>query len=453
MFRFDTTLESSVAIVTDGGERLTYGELGARSDQLVMALPSRSLVFILTDNSIASILAYVACIRNGHVALLLEKKLDARLLETLIDTYSPAFICRNGQFEATGLPPRQLHPELALLINTSGSTGSPKLVRQSLKNLRSNAESIIQYLEMDRVHRGVTALPMNYVYGLSVINTHLLAGATLLLTDKSVLDKEFWNFFREQESNSFFGVPFTYEMLKKRGFFDWDLPSLRYFTQAGGKLSTDLQEHAAQFAQKTGRRFYVMYGASEATSRMAYLPPEKALSKKGSIGVAIPGGRFELHGEDGSIIEASGVSGELIYYGRNVALGYATAGDDLARGDDWHGCLRTGDVAMRDKDGCYFITGRLARFIKIAGKRMGLDELEQLVRSEFPHLMVACSGKDEKLVVFVEQSQDPLPSLDIRKLLQQKTGINYTASEVREVAMLPRNATGKILYAELQKSV
>ena len=183
-----------------------------------------------------------------------------------------------------------LYDELGLLISTSGSTGSPKLVRQSYLNVMDNARSIAKYLKLDETERPITTLPMNYVYGLSIINSHFLTGAVLLLTDKTLMQKEFWNFFKEAEATSFGGVPYTYEMLDKLRFYNMQLPSLRTMTQAGGKLTPELHEKFAIYAAENNKNFIVMYGAAEATSRMGYLPPDKAIEKKGSMGIPIPGG-------------------------------------------------------------------------------------------------------------------------------------------------------------------
>ncbi len=175
------------------------------------------------------------------------------------------------------------------------------------------AASIVQYLHLDETERPITTLPMNYTYGLSIINSHLMVGATILLTEKGLMQKEFWTFFKEQEATSFGGVPYTYEMLERLRFFRMDLPSLRYFTQAGGKLAPERHRKFAEYAQKRGKKFVVMYGQTEATARMGYLPPERALDKCGSMGVAIPGGRMWLRDVDGSRITEPRIVGELLH--------------------------------------------------------------------------------------------------------------------------------------------
>jgi len=253
---------------------------------------------------------------------MLDAKIDPELLARFVATYRPTHVINCVDSTSTSLPhsptsplpqsnnqtikpsnnQTHLHPSLALLITTSGSTGAPKLVRQSYRNIRANAESIAEYLKIDASERPITTLPMNYVYGLSIINSHLIRGATILLTDKTLMQREFWNFFNEQQATSFGGVPYTYEMLDKLMFFRRKLPSLKTMTQAGGKILPALHQKFAEYAQREGKNFVVMYGASEATSRMSYLPPERALDKVGSMGIAIPGGKFMLIDADGKEI-------------------------------------------------------------------------------------------------------------------------------------------------------
>ncbi|MFQ8823505.1 MAG: AMP-binding protein [[Ruminococcus] lactaris] len=225
----------------------------------------------------------------------------------------------------------KLYEELALLLTTSGSTGSRSFVRLSYKNLSSNAASIASYLELTRSERPVTTLPMNYTYGLSVINSHALAGAAVLLTEKTVFDREFWEFASAEKATSLAGVPYTYEMLKKLKFMEMELPNLKTMTQAGGKLSVSLHREFAEYAAGHGKRFIVMYGQTEATARMGYLPAGEALNRCGSMGIAIPGGKFRLTGEDGREIKEAGTTGELVYEGKNVMLGYAKTGATCQR--------------------------------------------------------------------------------------------------------------------------
>lgn len=454
-----------IALVDDTGTRVTYRQLHTESQRLGEHMPERCLVFSLCTNGIGSVVGYVSFLNHRIVPLLLNSKLDFSLLQSLISLYKPTFLWlpddmrdsfgfrpvyadRGYTLLKTGFPESYpLFDELALLLTTSGSTGSPKLVRQSYRNIESNMKSIAQYLALDETERPVTTLPMNYTYGLSIINSHLYVGATILLTDKTVVEKDFWIFLRENEATSFGGVPYTYEMLDRMRFSRMQLPSLKTLTQAGGKLSVELHKRFADYAKQNAIRFVVMYGATEATARMSYLPHKKSAEKYGSIGIAIPGGRFYLVDDDGKKIDEPHVTGELVYEGDNVTLGYAECGEDLAKGDERLSRLVTGDMAQVDEDGYYFIVGRRKRFLKIFGNRVNLDEVERLIKSGFTQLDCACAGEDDNMCVFIT---DKALESDVNQLLAQKTGLNHAAFHIRTVDSIPRNDAGKTLYAQLK---
>lgn len=431
------------AVVTDDGRSVSYAELRRMSDAWAAKMPPRSLAFLLVGNHLESLVSYVGCLNHGIVPLMLSENIDAALLEELKQRYRPDFVFRNGVRVDRAENPHgraRLHPDLALLLTTSGSTGSPKLVRQSYRNVEANRDSIVRYLKLDASERPITTLPMNYTYGLSIINSHLAVGATVLLTDRTLVQREFWTFFNEQRATSFGGVPYTYEMLDKLMFFRRQLPSLRTMTQAGGKILPALHRKFAEWAAKEGKRFVVMYGQAEATARMSYLPPERSLEKVGSMGVAIPGGRFEI--EDG----------ELVYYGDNVTLGYAECEADLAKGDERHGKLMTGDMARVDEDGFYYIVGRKKRFLKIFGNRVNLDETERLIKGAFPEIDCACGGVDDKMRVFIARLGDCSiagMAQKVQTFVAEKTHLNFKAFEVVEIDKIPKNESGKTLYKEL----
>lgn len=452
-----------VVALQDDGVFLTYGELVGFCEELTELIDSRSLVFSLCRNTIGALAGYVAFLSAKVVPLLLSDHLDHELLAYLLDTYQPDYLWvpteQSKQFEGTSVCERYgyvllsldrekkaLNEHLALLLTTSGSTGSPKLVRQSYVNLEENAKSIAAYLELDETERPITMLPMNYTYGLSVINSHLLKGATILMTETSYAQRGFWDFFRKEKATSVVGVPYTYELLKKLRFFQMDLPSLRYMTQAGGKLLPELHKEFAEYAEENGKRFYVMYGQTEATARMSYLPYQKSLEKYGSMGIAIPGGRFHLIDVDGSMVEQPHVTGELVYEGPNVTLGYAECLTDLAKGDERHGVLVTGDMAEFDEDGYYYIVGRKKRFLKIYGNRVNLDECERMIQGEFETLECACVGSDDHMQIYIT---DGLYENDVRRFISERTNLNPRAFEVKYIKEIPKNDAGKKQYQML----
>ncbi|MCR4605463.1 MAG: AMP-binding protein [Eubacterium sp.] len=344
-----------------------------------------------------------------------------------------------------GKTPR-LHPDLAILMTTSGSTGSPKLVRQSYQNVYANAEAISDYLDLDDYERAITTLPMSYTYGLSVINSHLLVGARVLMTDVSYAQRGFWDFFKREKATSIAGVPYTYEMLDRMKFFRMMLPSLKTMTQAGGRLRPDLHEKFADFCKTQSKKFFVMYGQTEATARMSYLPYTRSLEKVGSIGVAIPGGAFSLIDENGKEITAPGETGELVYNGANVTMGYAECLDDLSKGDERNGTLFTGDIAKFDEDGYFYIVGRKSRFLKIFGNRVNLEECEKLIENHF-QVEAACTGEDDLMKVYITGK---IKGEVVAEFISGKTGLNVKAFEVKNVPSIPRSGSGKKAYGELE---
>lgn len=456
-----TQFANSIALIEDSGKKVSYSQLQTVADGIAKNMKPKGLVFCLCTNTVPSIAGYVAFIQNGFPVLLLDAKKSDDLLQRLLEIYAPNYIWRptastlgkslyaydNYSLYTYSDEEVPIHPDLSLLLTTSGSTGSPKLVRLTEKNITSNAESIIEYLGITSKERAVTSLPMYYSFGMSVVNSHLHCGATLLLSDKTVMQSEFWKFVKEQQATSIAGVPYTYEMLRRLRFFRMDLPHLKTMIQAGGKLNASIVKEYAENAQKAGKRFFVMYGQTEAGPRISYLPFNIAEQKPSSIGIAIPGGNLSIHDSDGNPISEPDVDGELIYEGPNVCMGYAESKEDLTEGDKNRGVLHTGDVARFDKDGFFYITGRMKRFVKIWGNRCNLDSIEQLLKPICPDS--ACMGNDDKIQVFL--SEKKISSNTVLQYLSEKTGLNQVAFTIRYVEEIPRSKSGKIHYSALAK--
>lgn len=457
----------NVALLDEYGQSVSYKEMDEIGRIISKKIGKRCLVFMLCENRIGSVIGYSAFVQNGIVPVLLSAKIEKDFLCNMIETYCPSYLwmpvemtknfstyeivyetCDYALVKTNTITQYELFPELCLMLTTSGSTGSPKFVRQSYKNVESNAKSIVSYLGIGANERAITTLPMNYTYGLSIINSHFMVGATILVTEKGLMQKEFWRFFNEGAATSFGGVPYTYEMLDKLRFFRMNLPTLRYMTQAGGKITPELHAKFAQYAQENGKKFIVMYGQCEATARMGYLPAEKAVEKCGSMGIAIPGGRFRLIDSRGDEITEPYVTGELVYEGENVTLGYAECGEELKKGDERKGILHTGDMAQFDEDGYYYIVGRKKRFLKIYGNRVNLDEIDRLIKSQYEGIECASSGVDDHMYIFIT---DDVKAAEIKSFVSQKTKLNPSAFCVLVLDEIPKNDAGKTLYKELSK--
>lgn len=432
----------------------------------------KTLSFSFCRNRAGSVLAYLGTIDSGHAVALLDDSLAPAFKSRLIELYEPEFIFSTepgsdfgpmkSSYCAMSTPCDELccwrrerasgsaiHPDLALLLSTSGSTGSPKFVRLTRANVESNARSIVQALRIDASQRPVTSLPIHYSYGLSVLNSHLVAGAAVVLTDEAVTLRPFWDIVGEQECTSFAGVPYSYEILRRLDIEAMNVPALRIMTQAGGKLNPTL---VSLFHERIARRnglFYVMYGQTEATARIAVLPPEDLPAFAASCGKAIPGGAIAIERPDGTRTTGPGVTGEIVYRGPNVMMGYATCRQELALGDAQGGELRTGDIGYLDAEGRLYITGRNKRDAKVFGLRLNMDEVEQMLRAHGP---TAVLEDNDRLLIFCEYGNEQQHA-ELARELARELRLHSTAFEFRCIGRLPLTPNGKIDYQQLRSLI
>ena len=448
-------------LLRDGetGEHVTTSDVQDLAAEI--AASNARLCFLFADLSLLSITRFLALLEAGVPVLPLDPAMAPDAAEHLLGTYSPDLVFApgpdspvlellgDGTLDGAGRWQRRsngpaCHGQLAVLLSTSGSTGSPKLVRLSRDNVLSNARAIAASLSLEPQDRVVTSLPMFYSFGMSLVTSHMVAGSSVVVTGRSVIDRQFWQILDEQQVTHMAGVPATYAMLKRLRFFDRDLPHLKAMLQAGGRLDASLVQEFAENLQTQGKRFYVMYGQTEASPRMSCLPADRVLDKRGSVGVALSGGRFEIHSDEGSL--PAGEVGEVVYSGPNVMLGYAESPLDLARGDDTGGVLHTGDLGYLDDEGFLFITGRMKRIAKISGARVSLDDLERMLSDVTPVAVVAAA--EDGVVVFTCHP-DAERVAAARKALARSLGAPPTLLRFEQIDQLPTLSSGKIDYQGL----
>ena len=428
---------SAPALVTDTGT-LTYAELAELVEERRRMLGrTRRLVLLEAAAEIDFVATYLAALDGHHPVLLAPAgAATSESWRSLRESYDPDVVVARGSGgridERRPGTMHRLHADLAVLLSTSGSTGSPKLVRLSRGNIVSNAEAIADYLGLGPDDRAATTLPLHYCYGLSVLHSHLAVGASLWLTSASVSEQEFFSGFESAGATSFAGVPHTFELLEQCGFAERVPAHLRYVTQAGGAMSPERVRALADLGAREGFDLFVMYGQTEATARMAYLPPALAASRAGTIGVPIPGGEFRVD------------DGELVYSGPNVMLGYAATAADLALGRTVHE-LRTGDLAVQHDDGLYQVVGRRSRVAKLFGLRIDLDQVERILGEE--GIVARAVDRDDRLVVFVRRARERRRALS---LLRARLCLPTFAVSCQVVAEFPLTFNGKTDYPRLR---
>ena len=458
----DKKKSNSLALVDNEGNRITYGSLAKLMETIGVQVEPRSLIFNLCKNTAGSMIGYLGFVECGAVPVTLSAKIDDSLLKELLEIYTPAYIWTPVEeesrfdyekiYECYGyvlLKTRNeiypLNEKLQLCMATSGSTGSPKLVRYKKGNLEANAKNVAIAFGWTEKERAICDLGMQYTMGLNVINTHLYVGATVLLTAHNLLSSEFWDYIKKERGTNFTGVPFSYDIFFRLHFERMDLPDLRTLSQGGGKLTEKRFIQLAEYAQKNGKRFIASFGTTETSARMACLPSELAISKIGSIGRAIPEGELFLIDENGKVLTEPVAEGEMCYKGPNVTMGYAVCKEDLLKGDEFNGIYHTGDLARRDEDGCYYVTGRLSRFLKLLSYRVSLDQSERLIQQEF-NIECACSGTDHQMNIYIV---DESKKTEVLRFISEKTGLFKNLFKVFVVPEILRNESGKIRYKEM----
>ena len=464
ILNIDRKPSEKLAAIDANASSLSYGELCSFAKEVSSYMSPRSLVFMMTENTVGGIAWIIGLLESGNVPLVLNAHTEEELFANMMDIYLPAYLCvpagnsLTGKYESvkevygyvllsTGNEPCPMHEDLSHLLPTSGSTGSPKLVRHKYENIDAAALNISTFFELAPEDRPLLVLPLYYTMGLSVVFSHLYAGATVLITNQNMTDRAFWTFIKEQKATSFTGVPYSYEILNLMRFFRMDLPDLKLLTQGGGKMPKALNLKFAEYCRDNGKKWIATYGQSEGTARMAWLPAEYAVDKVGSIGKAVPNGELSLVDMDGNLITEPNVQGEMCYRGKNVTMGYARKREDLMLGDERNGYMKTGDLAYRDEDGCYYIVGRMGRFLKLFGMRIGLDECEQIIKAKYP-VECACTGTDEKMFVYIT---DESLTAGVKDELVAKTKLVATAFEIRVIPAIPKNEAGKVLYSKLNE--
>ena len=432
--------------------RTLADEVAVGADQL--ARPEKGLVVICAGNGIGFVLAYLSALQAGHAVMLIRPGRDRTGLIPLAEAYRPDAILLDepvppglsSQYESIGdlfnlqrlarvgeVAAPRLHAELALVLPTSGTSGRPKMARLSASNIVANANQIRLGLSIAPSSRAATSLPLSYVFGLSLLHSHLASGASLVLTCGSIVDPAFWRSVRDHEVTTIAGVSITFDLLKRLRFDRQSAPSLRQLQHAGGRLSPDTLAWIRQeLAPHVDVR--LMYGMTEAAGRLCMPPSGLVSTKPGSVGRPAPSGTIQFSAES-----------EIIYSGPNVMLGYAEIRSDLARGDDLKGVLHTGDLGFADADGDIFISGRTSRIFKIFGRRHSLDDLEE----RFSDIaMVAAVKQGETILVFHSAGDATLLQARLDKLARVLE-LPASAMRLASTTEIPRTATGKIAYDQL----
>jgi acyl-CoA synthetase (AMP-forming)/AMP-acid ligase II len=471
-------LEASPAVYDDRNSSwLTREELRNASLDLAKTIASerKRLVFLLCGVNAETIIGLLAAAAAGHATALIDPALPERLTAGLVESYQPELILGpSGSAETLAyamndkatvgsapsgaravewiaresgpsFPP--IDPAVQLLPSTSGTTGSQKYVRLSRDAVVANARQIAEALAIDERSVGIAHLPLHYSYGLSVVTSHLVAGGRLCLINDSITSPSFWSKIGNVGGSHFPGVPFHYVALARLGL-SMAPDCVKVFTQAGGALDLRVQTKIRDWATQRGGQFFVMYGQTEAAPRMATLQHADHARKAGSVGVALAGGQLSIVDENGAPLPADAV-GTVVYEGPNVMMGYATSRADLGKGDEMNGRLETGDLGRLDWEGFLYLTGRTKRFAKIAGYRLGLDEIEKELFAVCP---VACLGLGEKIAVAHEQESETALKARVRELADSCKAPSSSFA-LRKITQISRASSGKIDYALLKDLV
>lgn len=413
---------------------------------------TKSLVFLYIPNTVSGVVALLGALAAGHAVALLDPKLPEKARKTLEQLYLPEIVITEASLASGYVAPDRpqncgpIGTLNAILLSTSGSTGSPKFVRHSLFAITANADSIADVLDIQPSEVGCGHLPLHYSYGLSVFTSHMRRGAPVMLTELAITDRAFWARARQEEIAHLPGVPFHFQTLHRLGFRRLGLSKLRVLTQAGGALDVGTRHAAHNHMTAIGGRFHVMYGQTEAAPRITTLSHDDFTIAPASVGTALPGGEIKIVSDHGEELN-SGEQGNVVYYGPNVMLGYAESRKDLESEDVNHGRLETGDIGMLDDAGRLTLAGRAKRQAKVFGLRVNLDELERIVGENGD---VAVIEHQQSIIVFYKEDEKNNASQFLLSTLTAHTNLPISIFRFLPIEALPKTTRGKTDYQALE---
>ena len=424
-----------VALLDEHGRSWTYTELADAVDGFAARLgPARRLTMVRMRRTADAVVAYLGTLRAGHAVLAVDDESEST--SAIESRHRPDVVVTGSAIDERNTGPvSDLHPDLALLLSTSGSTGSPKLVRLSHRNVEANAAAIADYLSLSPSDRAITTLPLHYCFGLSVLHSHLAVGASIALSSASVVDPCFWETVQRTRPTMLAAVPHTIDLLERMGFPERTPDGLRAVLQAGGRLDPDRVRQYALAGRRAGWELFVMYGQTEATARMAYLPPDLAAERPTTVGVPVDGGSFELEWFEG----ADPGTGEVVYRGPNVMMGYAETREHLDLGDG-HDALHTGDVGRIADDGLLEIVGRRSDFLKVFGLRIDLGRVRRMLADD--DITATVDGDDDGIVIAL--ADETARAAAVQATVADRLGLPRSAVAAALVPEPPRLSNGKL---------
>ena len=375
-------IKENSSFIKDDNRIYTYSDLINQYNIYQKLCLKKALVLILASNNFETLSFYYYFFEKFPI-LLLDQNADKEFIKIILKNYKPKYIVSSLKqiefneiykinhtaiYETKFFIPK-IHKKISLLINTSGSTGSQKFVKLSYDNIADNTLNIIKYLKIKNNDKMITTMPFAYSYGLSIINTHLKQNSSIILTNRSILEREFWSDFVNFKITNLNGVPKFWDIILKLNPHKILNDNIKFITQAGGALSKNTDKELSKFCVEETIKFYKMYGQTEASPRISYLDHKFCKTKIGSIGKPLPGGKIDIK------------NGEIVYYGKNIFGGYSLNFKDLNK-FKLNKILKTGDLGYKDKDGFIYINGRKKRIFKLNGLRYSLDEIEKKINNQ-----------------------------------------------------------------------
>ena len=442
--------ENKIALIDVNDNKYTYGDLIIELKNLKKKFVKNSLILIVVSNSFESFVGYFSFLDKSKkcTTIILDESFGNEYFNKIINIYKPNYIFyplkfsikkklnmknftfKKYIFSQTRIPiNRNINDKNFILLSSSGTTGNPKFIRLSRKNIITNTISIIKSLKISSKDRTITTMPMGYSYGLSIINTHILNGASLVINKNNIFEKLFWQKMIKYKVCSFGGVPQFYQFLKKLNFHKFDLTKIKYISVAGGHLDLNTKKYIMNVCGNNYIKFFSMYGQTETSPRISCFDILRHKSRINTIGKPINGVKLILINDKNKNITTFNKKGEIAVMGENVCLGYANKLEDLYKGDINKSFIKTGDMGYFDEKNFFYIIGRKKKISKIFGIRIDLGDIEKFLKTKKIDSKCQPDNKKLKIKIMNNYSKDTIINLISKKYKINKNFIEITKTK------------------------